>query len=187
MPRTEDGEFELVLGNKQLLSVFFIVVVLLGVFFAMGYIAGRNTVATKEVPTSAPIIVEASKPPLSDAKPSPELAKSVATLPPQEKATEKPAAIPPKPLPPTSQPPVTAAGPGDPPPGTYLQIAATSKAEGDVLMNVLTKRGFPARLAQVPGQELYRVVVGPVDDAQVLAKTRDDLRSAGFKPFTRKF
>src|SRR5688500_14219124 len=43
MPTNEEGEFELVLGNKQLLSVFFIVVVLLGVFFTMGYIVGRNS------------------------------------------------------------------------------------------------------------------------------------------------
>ena len=43
MPRNEDGEFELILGNKQLLSVFFIVVILLGVFFTMGYIVGRNS------------------------------------------------------------------------------------------------------------------------------------------------
>jgi cell division septation protein DedD len=42
MARNEEGEFELVLGNKQLLSVFFILVVLLGVFFTMGYIVGRN-------------------------------------------------------------------------------------------------------------------------------------------------
>ncbi len=44
MPRNEDGEFELVLGNKQLLTVFFIVVVLLGIFATMGYIVGRSTV-----------------------------------------------------------------------------------------------------------------------------------------------
>ena len=43
MPKNEDGEFELILGNRQLLSVFFIVVVLLGVFFTMGYIVGRNS------------------------------------------------------------------------------------------------------------------------------------------------
>lgn len=43
MPTNEEGEFELVLGNKQLLSVFFLVVLLLGVFFSMGYIVGRNT------------------------------------------------------------------------------------------------------------------------------------------------
>ena len=43
MPRNDEGEFELILGNKQLLSVFFIVIILLGVFFTMGYIVGRNS------------------------------------------------------------------------------------------------------------------------------------------------
>ncbi len=51
MPTNEDGEFELILGNRQMMSVFFIVVILLGVFFTMGYIVGRNSspVATAEV------------------------------------------------------------------------------------------------------------------------------------------
>ena len=43
MPTNGDGEFELVLGNKQLLSVFFLFVMLLGLFFTMGYIIGRNS------------------------------------------------------------------------------------------------------------------------------------------------
>ena len=40
MRNNETGEFELVVGNRQLLSGFFIVVMLFGVFFAMGYIVG---------------------------------------------------------------------------------------------------------------------------------------------------
>src|SRR5208282_1798549 len=52
MARDENGDFELVLGNRQLLSVFFIVVVLLGVFFTMGYIVGRN---------SAPVVAEVQR------------------------------------------------------------------------------------------------------------------------------
>ena len=59
MPKNEDGEFELVLGNKQLLSMFFVVVVLLGVFFVMGYIVGRN---------SAPLV---SAEPYHSASPTP--------------------------------------------------------------------------------------------------------------------
>jgi cytoskeletal protein RodZ len=43
LPKNDEGEFELVLGNRQLISVFLIVVVLLGVFFSMGYIVGRNS------------------------------------------------------------------------------------------------------------------------------------------------
>ncbi len=66
MPRNEEGEFELVLGNKQLLTVFFIVVVLLGIFATMGYIVGRSTVpapveAKKETPHS-PLTIDPTKP-----------------------------------------------------------------------------------------------------------------------------
>jgi hypothetical protein len=43
LPKNDEGEFELVLGNRQLISVFAIVVVLLAVFFSMGYIVGRNS------------------------------------------------------------------------------------------------------------------------------------------------
>jgi cell division septation protein DedD len=43
LPKNDEGEFELVLGNRQLISVFVIVVALLGVFFSFGYIVGRNS------------------------------------------------------------------------------------------------------------------------------------------------
>ena len=44
MRNNETGEFELVVGNKQLLSGFFIVVLLFAVaWFAMGYVVGQNT------------------------------------------------------------------------------------------------------------------------------------------------
>src|SRR3954471_23763986 len=43
MARNDEGEFELVLGNRQLLSGFFIVVVLFAIFFSMGYIVGRHS------------------------------------------------------------------------------------------------------------------------------------------------
>src|SRR5438552_19087128 len=43
MRNNESGEFELVVGNRQLLSGFFIVVVLFGVAFAMGYVVGQNS------------------------------------------------------------------------------------------------------------------------------------------------
>src|SRR6476469_6965514 len=43
MRNNETGEFELVVGNKQLLSGFFIVVLLFAVAFAMGYVVGQNS------------------------------------------------------------------------------------------------------------------------------------------------
>src|SRR5579862_906811 len=50
---TQTGnEKELVLGNKQLISLFFVVVALCGVFFAMGYMIGRNSTKGSLVTTS---------------------------------------------------------------------------------------------------------------------------------------
>src|ERR1035441_3959378 len=43
MRNNETGEFELGVGNRQLLSGFFIVVLLFAVAFAMGYVVGQNT------------------------------------------------------------------------------------------------------------------------------------------------
>lgn len=40
MPPTHEEEFELVLGNRQLLSLFFLAVVLFAVFFSFGYMVG---------------------------------------------------------------------------------------------------------------------------------------------------
>jgi outer membrane biosynthesis protein TonB len=47
MRNNETGEFELVVGNRQLLSGFFIVVLLFAVAFAMGYVVGENSRSAK--------------------------------------------------------------------------------------------------------------------------------------------
>src|SRR5260221_4456118 len=68
MPRNEDGEMELVLGNRQLLSVLFILVVLLGVFFTMGYIVGRNNPSEEKLryaAAKAQVASAAKMPPLT--------------------------------------------------------------------------------------------------------------------------
>jgi cell division protein FtsN len=57
MSPREEEEFELVLGNKQLLSLFFLVVVLFGVFFSFGYTVGYNRgegSRTRDVATAGP-------------------------------------------------------------------------------------------------------------------------------------
>lgn len=98
MPKNEDGEFELTLGNRQLLSMFFVVVVLLAVFFVMGYIVGRNSTPSSEPPVarktdSKPIAADtpataASTTPATATTPAPPAEDSPKPL---ETATEKPA------------------------------------------------------------------------------------------------
>jgi hypothetical protein len=213
MAKNEDGEFELILGNRQLLSVFFIVVVLLGVFFTMGYIVGRNSnpVAAPEVVSahkdSKPVVIDGTTHEAPKASPPAALppTETAAQLPPKEEPKAEPPvkrepqkaepvkseaikAAPPKAEPPKPQPPkpvkqaptATARGAQPSSGETYLQLVATAKAEADVMLDVLRKKGFKATAVQIPERpELYRVFVGPIADTAV-NKTRADLQGAGF-------
>jgi cell division protein FtsN len=204
VPKNEDGEFELILGNRQLFSVFFIVVMLFGVFFVMGYIVGQNSAplgrtevasARKDVkpivvdsPGRAPEVPAAAAPEPVDTPPvetAPQRPAEPEKRP--EKAPEKPKPAPaPKPEPkavakaaPPPEPAPAAAG--QPPAGDYLQLVATAKGQADDLVAVLRKNGFRALNYQVPEKPgLFRVLVGPVKDGE-MNKLRADLQGKGFQ------
>jgi cell division septation protein DedD len=182
LPQNEDGEFELILGNRQLLSVFFIVVIMLGVFFTMGYIVGRNSgtaapeVAANPNPDTAPPSAET---PVKTPEPAPSPA-TPAEPPPQPPAQVERQPEPAKPEREKSAP-VKAAGGIRPAAGqTYLQLAATNQHEADIMVDVLRKKSFRAMAAEIdekPGT--FRVLVGPITDTTA-NKTRADLQGAGF-------
>ena len=64
MKKNPDGQVELVLENRQLLATFFVIVILCGVFFSLGYIVGRNTFSSvaKTAQAAAASPETASKP-----------------------------------------------------------------------------------------------------------------------------
>ena len=213
MPKNEDGEFELILGNRQLLSVFFIVVILLGVFFTMGYIVGRNSapvIATDSGPSrkndSKPLVVEsgsrAPEPAPVTAAPKetavqqpPEPVKEPEPVKPKETAKAEPVkAEPEKPKETAKERKAEAKAKKEAavaklekaksetgaPSGTYLQLAATTQREAEIMVDVLRKKEFKATAAEVPEKPgLFRVLVGPLVDAAV-NRTRTDLQGAGF-------
>ncbi len=204
MPRNEDGEFELVLGNRQLLSVFFIVVVLLGIFFTMGYIVGRNSAPLGGVETAQrtepkPLVVD------SPARSQPAATPVETQSPVQDQAppaqAQQPPATPPEttpsqpPAPPaaeTAKPPETVRSAEQPAPErvqpaglvvglTYLQVAAVAKPDADIMVRVLGEKGFKPLSMAVPEKAgMYRVMVGPYKDSAAIAQARDDLDKAGF-------
>lgn len=185
MPRNEDGEFEVLLGNKQLLSIFFIVVILLGVFFTMGYILGRST-ASPEASAAAKPAPAAQEPPAGSASAFPD--QTIPTPVPPEAAPAEKA----QPAPPVAAQPVrTVPQPApevEPVVGkTYLQVAAVKRPEAEVVADVLKKKGFPSIVAPHPTEPVFRVLVGPLADADAIAKMRADLEAAGFKSLVRKY
>jgi hypothetical protein len=195
LPRNEDGEFELVLANRQLLSVFFIVVILLGVFFTMGYIVGRNsTPAAAEIASTrradtAPLVVDGPTRG-GDAAPSQASSAPPAATSPQQPITTEPqraagasAAETAKLVrsePAKREPAKSVAGDQPVAGQAYLQLAATSQHEADIMVDVLRQKSFRAMAAEIPEKPgTFRVLVGPVTDASA-NKTRADLQAAGF-------
>ena len=199
MPRNVDGEFEVLLGNKQLLSVFFIVVTLFGVFFTMGYVLGRHSASggyAQAPPKAAAPSAPAQPSGFSDtASPaSAQQAEPEATAPAAEEAEVKtgtqpqrqmPAAEPPQPA---AAPRAAAQVPAEPAEGqVFLQATAAKRQDAEVVASVLKQKGFPVVLAPGPSEAVFRVLVGPFSDSGALAKARAGLEEAGFKPFLRKY
>jgi cell division septation protein DedD len=122
MKNNETGEFELVLGNRQLLSGFFVVALLFGVAFAMGYIVGRNSTPSPKLQaeTAAGGTVAA----VPDARTAPGGSPTPAATPaPADSAkpaaeTEEPAPADSNDSPPQTQPALTTQPARDEPAGT---------------------------------------------------------------------
>jgi cell division septation protein DedD len=182
-----EREFELVLGNKQLLGLLFVTFVLLGVFFALGYSMGLSSVPN-------PVIDAARNAPETAAANTtrkPTAAGSVPLQPVPGQQVQTPAESAP---PPAQQSPTAQAGASaavtliDPRPGdTFLQVTAVKRPEADLLAEVLTRKGFKAGLVPAPVENIFRVLVGPVHTDAEQGKLKSDLEQAGFKPIPRRY
>src|SRR5690242_17918198 len=177
MRNNETGEFELVVGNKQLLSGFFIVVLLFAVAFAMGYVVGQNSphAGKVESASTAPVTPTEARPTASG---PPAAAPSTPANPPADSAApaQQPGDSQPQPstqpardpqvtataapVPPAAAPAAAASAP-DAPPGSYWQIVATANQDSaHAMLQTLKDKGFPASLSPGPNN-LTRVLVGP--------------------------
>jgi cell division septation protein DedD len=193
MKNNESGEFELVLGNRQLLSGFFVVVILFAVFFVMGYIVGRNStpatlVAANRDPGGAPAGTrpQASTPsapavqsptaaelPKDDPGSTPSEPRGATT--PERKSEAKSEA---------AAPVVPAAV--EPAPGEiYLQVTAVKQEVAETVAKTLKDKGFPTSLSPGPAGKT-RVLVGPYTDRGKLGDAKAELERLGFAPFVKK-
>jgi cell division septation protein DedD len=203
--RNNESEFELVLGNRQLLSGFFVVALLFGVAFAMGYIVGRNSIPSPKAPAEAtapapaasqnrpqPAPPEPKPPEQQPPAPGDDTAAAPGT---QAAAEPEPATQPAKdgpaaPAPsthddpgPTVLPP--AKGLAEPQPGTYWQVTAIPQPEAEIFAKVLRNKGFRVSLTQGT-KNLTRVLVGPYPDRESLGRAKSDLEGSGFHPVILK-
>jgi cell division septation protein DedD len=202
MRNNETGEFELVVGNKQLLSGFFIVVLLFAVAFAMGYVVGQNTQRPARLASEGPASSAANTAADSRPQPASPAPVPVSSTPPAPDAAagQTPTEAAPQPTTqPTTQPSQPAAGdkPATPPastgvvssselpPGSFWQVVAVKPEVAEAMRSTLKDKGFQVTLT--PGtNNLTRVLVGPYNDSPSLGRAKTELETAGFRPVRYK-
>ena len=208
MRNNETGEFELVVGNKQLLSGFFIVVLLFAVAFAMGYVVGQNTqrpakLASEGGPAGNAASSAANS--AADSRPqpaSPVTPVPVSSTPPDAATGQQPDSSPQPTTQPTTQPaqgsqpvagervaaapaPTGIVAPSELPPGSFWQVLAVKPEVAEAIRQTLKDKGF--QVALTPGtSNLTRVLVGPYNDTPSLGRAKTALETAGFQPVRYK-
>jgi DedD protein len=199
MASSEDTE--ITLGTGKLLVLFFGLVVICALFFALGY-----SIARKSEPSY--MAVSAASP----QQPSPDTKKagggSAAATQPMTfyKSVEQKGAGPeltPAADAKTDTAPNTATTPSEstsasapdptttlPSAGYFVQVAAVTKQEdADALVDALKKKQYPAFVAaqsQSSADKFFRVQVGPFSDIKDAEATRTRLIGDGYSPIVKK-
>jgi DedD protein len=195
MASSEDTE--IILGTGKLLVLFFGLVGVCALFFALGYSLGRKSEPALAASSAAVLPQTSSN--TSKGGPAPTAPMSF------YKAVEQKDANPQ--LTPatdskteTSTPPATTsnstqatpAGAPDPTTtlptsGYFVQVAAVSKQEdADSLVDALKKKEYPAFVAPQTADKLFRVQVGPFSDIKDAEGMRTRLISDGYSPILKK-
>jgi DedD protein len=196
MASTQDTE--ITLGTGKLLLLFFGLVGVCALFFAVGYSLGRKsepaittasaagspqivpgtTKASSGSPATAPMTFYKS---VEQKDANPELtpavdAKTEPAAPAPTDAAQPPAAN-------TADPATTL-----PSSGYLVQVAAVSKQEdGDALVDALKKKDYPAFVAMpVTADKLFHVQVGPFPDIKDAEAMRARLMADGYSPILKK-
>lgn len=186
---------EITLGTGKLLVLFFGLVAICALFFALGYSLGRKSepaVTTASAAASPQASSNANKasgapaaaPPMTFYK-AVEQKQASPDLTPAADAKRDSAA--------SSAAATPASGAADPATtiptaGYFVQIAAVSKQEdADALVDALKKKDYPAFVAaQTASDKLFRVQLGPYSDVKEAEGLRTKLVADGYSPILKK-
>ncbi len=198
MTTTTSEDTEITLGTGKMLALFFGLVALCAVFFAMGFSLGRSSAlkpsaaeaSTPAVTAAGSLRPSAVKPPAPAADMT--LYKAVSDKNADSQLTAKNEDAPAPATDAAATAPAATTPPADPalaPPANayYVQVAAVSKQEdADALVDALKKKQYPAFSATTQPDKLFHVQVGPYADIKDAEAMRGKLISDGYNPILKK-
>lgn len=197
MASSEDTE--ITLGTGKLLVLFFGLVGICALFFALGYSLGRKSdpalmaASAASGPQTSPVANKASgassgAPPMTFYKSVEQKNASPELTPATDAKTDTASAAPA-----AGSPQTPAANTPDPnttlpTAGYFVQVAAVTKQEdADALVDALKKKEYPAFVApQSTADKFLRVQVGPFSDIKDAESMRTRLIGDGYSPIVKK-
>lgn len=205
---TSSQDTEITLGTGKLLVLFFGLVGICALFFALGYSLGRKSepaVSTASAALTPPPTSSAGKGSSGSAAAAPmtfyksvEQKAASAELTPAADAKTDPKNDPkidPKtdpnaaPAPAGQTPATNGADPTTtlPTAAYFVQVAAVSKQEdADALVDALKKKQYPAFVAPITSDKLCRVQVGPFSDFKEADAMKARLTADGYSPMVKR-
>ena len=202
---TAPQDTEITLGTGRMLALFFGLVLVCAVFFAIGFSLGRKAGTagganplTGQAQTPAAVVRPSAGKDNSSQAPSSEQfsfykaveQKSADTQlapqapPPQTAAAAAPPADAPNTTPKTAAPDPTTVAPAN---AYYVQVAAVTRQEdADALVEALKNKQYPAFRTNPSADKFIRVQVGPFADVKDAEATRARLVADGYTPIVKK-
>lgn len=197
MASSEDTE--ITLGTGKLLVLFFGLVAICAVFFALGYSLGRKSepalaaASTAALPQASSNVAKASSgsaaPPMTFYKAVEQKETNPELTPPPDNKTDNStastaAAAQTQANQPASVDPSTTVPSG----GYFVQVAAVSKQDdAQALVDALKKKDYPAFIAsQNNSDKLFRVQLGPFVEPKDAETMRTKLIGDGYSPILKK-
>lgn len=193
MASSEDTE--ITLGTGKLLVLFFGLVGVCALFFALGYSLGRKsepllTASSAAIAPQTPVAAKtngtAAAQPMTFYKSVEQKDANPELTPAADSKTDAPAATPnaAQTAAPNTPDPTTTLPTG----GYFVQVAAVSKQEdADALVDALKKKDYPAFVAsQSTSDKLFHVQVGPYSDMKEAEGMRSRLIGDGYSPILKK-
>ncbi|HKW74480.1 MAG TPA: SPOR domain-containing protein [Terriglobales bacterium] len=178
---------EITLGTGKLLGIFFGLVIVCAVFFTMGYLLGKSSVDgahTQIVGTTLTPSSTAGKPSAEMKEPS---APAPASSPDASQANSNPGSSNDSSAPAPASSSTAPADIKSSPTGSFLvQVAAVSKQEdAEILVSALRKKQYPVFVANVPGDPLFHVQVGPFTTQLDAETMRNRLAGDGYNAIVK--
>jgi cell division septation protein DedD len=175
----QQQDTELTLGVGKLLGLFFLLVILCGVFFSLGYSLGKGSQKTE-----GSLIGNDKTPPATESKPTGPFRQIDSDTKPDQPAEAK--AEPKKDADETAKAPEPElhTSPG----GAFVvQVAAVSKKEdAEALQQALQRKQYPVVVSPGAADKLFHVQIGPFADLKDAETMKGRLASDGYNAIVKK-